>query len=101
MSYQVEHVRYTLECDACGRTEKRDLDAAEQEKGTEGWGNVFIDPHRTRFCCPDCREKVAVILNHSALAVEAARDAEEAACEHDYQQTGFHRRCTKCKKFQP
>lgn len=99
MSYQVEDVRYTLGCDACGRTEKRDLDAAEREKGTKGWGNVFIDPARTRFCCPDCREKVALILNHSELAREAARDAAEAACNHDYQQVGFLVRYTKCRAF--
>lgn len=99
MSYSVEHVRYTLECDACGRTEKRDLDAGDQEKGTKGWGNVFIDPHHSSFCCPDCREKVAVTLRHSALAIEAARAAEEAACEHDYQSCGFLMKCMKCKRY--
>lgn len=100
MSYSVKHVRYTLECDACGLVEKRDLDAGDQEKGTQGWGNVFLDRQYSSFCCPDCREKVAVILSHSELAREAARAVAEAACEHDYQQVGFLVRCTKCKRFQ-
>lgn len=32
MAYTTQHVRFMLECDACGRTEKRDLDAAEDQK---------------------------------------------------------------------
>lgn len=38
-------IRFTLECDACGRTERRDLDEPEQRKDFErdemiGWGEI-------------------------------------------------------------
>lgn len=101
MSYSVERVRYTLECDACGRIEKRDLDAnpTQHELGTKGWGRVTMIGLYERFCCPDCLEKVAIVLDHRALAEQAARDAREAACEHDYQSVGFLMKCTKCKRY--
>lgn len=101
MSYSVEHVRFTLECDACGLVEKRDMDKIDtlHSEGTQGWAAVQT-PVNSYFCCPGCLEQVSAILERRRREKEAAQAALEAACEHDYQQTGFLRRCTKCKAFQ-
>ena len=100
MSYYVEHVRFTLECDACGLTEKRDLDATpDQSAGIVGWGEVRILNRTHAFCCPDCLEKVNAILEHRVRAAQAAQAAKEAACAHDYQQRGMLAQCTKCQRW--
>lgn len=100
MSYSVEHVRYTLECDCCGHTEKRDLDARpNQELGTKGWGGVQVTNRSSHFCCPVCLEAVNAILNRREREEEAAHAAKEAACEHDYGQRGLLMQCSKCQRF--
>lgn len=101
MSYSVEHVRYTLECDCCGHTEKRDLDAYpdQVELGTKGWCSVQVLNRSTHFCCPTCVEKLNAILHHRVREAEAAHAAAVAACIHDYQQRGFFLQCTKCEEF--
>ncbi len=97
MSYSVQHVRYTLECDACGLVEKRDLDRTS-EKGTEGWARVQINV-REYFCCPGCSESVMAILTKPAHADLARAEQEQSTCKHNYQSQGLLYQCTKCKRW--
>ncbi len=97
MSYSVQHVRYTLECDACGLVEKRDLDQ-DSKKGTEGWGEVRT-PRCSGFCCPGCNESVMAILTKRARADLARTEQEQSTCKHDYQPLGLLAQCTKCKRW--
>ncbi len=101
MSYSVEHVRFTLECDCCGHTEKRDLDAhpAQTELGTKGWGAVQVINRSTHFCCPRCLESVNAILDRRVREAEAAKAAKEAACVHAYEPRGMLAQCMKCGKY--
>lgn len=97
MAYSVEHIRYTLECDACGLTEKRYLDAG-QDGGTDGWSAIRTN-WRSFFCCPGCLASVGAVLHKRELELQAAKDLTEATCAHDYQQRGLLMQCTKCKRF--
>jgi Zn finger protein HypA/HybF involved in hydrogenase expression len=97
MSYSVEHVRYTLECDACGRVEKRDLDR-ESDAGTAGWGSV-VTRSRTGFCCPECLSKVNAILDKKEVEKSEAQKKLVDDCEHDYQPRGLLMQCVKCQRF--
>lgn len=102
MSYLVEHVRYTLECDVCGRVEKRDLDAAgSQERGTQGWSAVEVEEpdHRHFFCCPECSELVAAVLLRREREAARVKQETEASCAHEWELCGMLQRCKKCKKF--
>ena len=82
MSYSVQHVRFTLECDACGLTEKRDLDSnpdpadPADPAGTRGWCAVQVLNRATHFCCPTCVAKLNAILHHREREKEAARAAD-------------------------
>jgi hypothetical protein len=98
MAYLVEHIRYTLECDACGLIEKRDLAATEEVRGADGWSEVRT-PAMSCFCCPGCLKKVSDVLLHRAREVKAAKDLAESTCEHDYQLRGLLAQCTKCKRW--
>ena len=101
MSYSAQHIRYTLECDACGIVEKRDLrDSEDHEKGTKGWGIVEV-PGRCAFCCPSCLGIVEAVLTtrQRQLADESAQ--RQANCRHHYQQRGLLAQCTKCAKWKP
>jgi hypothetical protein len=98
MAYFVQHLRFTLECDACGKVEKRDVAAEEQSKGTHGWSEV-----RTMrggfFVCPVCEDKVDAILNKRQRDEKEATRLREANCVHDYQPRGLLQQCTKCEKW--
>jgi len=103
MAYFVEHVRFTLECDACGRVEKRDLDNPEQRAdferdGMDGWGEIRTS-RQSCFCCPACVQSVTAVLGKRDRERQAAKDLAEAQCAHDYQQRGLLVQCTKCKRF--
>jgi hypothetical protein len=98
VSYSVQHVRYTLECDVCGLVEKRDQDV-ESLQGTAGWCGVQLDRHY--FCCPSCSESLRTILNHRERAAKKAQQDKEDSCEHDYQPRGLLAQCTKCEKWKP
>jgi hypothetical protein len=98
MSYSVEHVRFTLECDACGLIEKRDLDSDADKAGTLGWSLVSTG-YESVFCCPGCLKQVRAILTRREREAEAAQAALEAACKHDYQPRGMLAQCTKCKRW--
>jgi hypothetical protein len=100
MSYSVQHVRFTLECDACGNLEKRDLDA-DSEEGTRGWGEITMrtPTGRSAFCCPSCAEMVEAILTKKARAELDAKAKREAECVHDYQSRGLLSQCTKCQRW--
>lgn len=103
MPYSVEHVRFTLECDACGLTEKRDLDDVGQRKdferdGIAGWTEIRTS-WQSYFCCPACAASVGSILSKREREVQAAKDLVESNCEHDYHPSGLLARCWKCKKF--
>lgn len=97
MSYSVEHIRYTLECDVCGLTEKRDTDAGDVRTAA-GWSNVATSV-RSYFCCPGCLLNINAVLEARPLAALKARQEEVANCEHDYQPKGFLSQCAKCKVF--
>lgn len=97
MSYSVEHIRFTLECDVCGRVEKRDLDGTDLAPGTAGWGSIMTS--RSFFCCPGCTEDVNAILERRERAQKKAQEELEANCVHDYQPLGFLAQCTKCRRF--
>lgn len=98
MAYSVQHVRFTLECDACGRVEKRDLDAAQEGSGVSGWSSVETHK-RHAFCCPDCYARVLAVLLQRELAEAAAKAALEASCEHDFQPRGLLSACAKCGRW--
>lgn len=66
MPYSVQHVRFTLECDACGLVERRDLEASQEAEGTAGWSDVRTS-WRTYFCCPGCLKAVGAILSKKTL----------------------------------
>ena len=62
MAYSVQHVRVTLECDACGLVEKRDVDAGDSDI-PEGWDTVHMQSTLTSlFCCPTCSDAVFGVL---------------------------------------
>lgn len=94
MSYVVEHVRATLTCDACGKTETRESDV-DGPHLTRSWGSVscFSTSH---FCCPECLKLVWEILNRKAAADEHERREKIRTCVHEFQQRGFLRFCLKC-----
>lgn len=98
MSYSVQHVRFTLECDACGLTEKRDLDSDADKAGTRGWSLVSTG-YESAFCCPGCLEQVRSVLTQRARSEDAAQRAKQAACAHDYKPAGLLMQCSKCKRF--
>lgn len=99
MSYLVEHIRYTLECDVCGRVEKRDHDAPGSEAmGIHGWSTVQTR-ERSFFCCPECRELVDAVLLRREREVERVKQETEASCAHEWELCGMLQRCKKCKKF--
>jgi len=95
MAYSVQHVRFTLECDACGHTEKRDLDGSAQESdGVIGWAMVSSNL-ASRFCCPVCLDSVEAVLNKKKRAEQEA----VLNCVHNYHQRGLLMQCTKCRCF--
>lgn len=100
MPYLVQHVRFTLECDACGLTEQRDLDADKEAEGCSGWSEVRTH-WRSYFCCPGCLRRVDAILNQRELDAQEAQKQTEAKCEHVYQQSGLLMRCAKCLRYRP
>lgn len=99
MSYSVEHVRFTLECDACGLIEKRDLDADQESKGTLGWDTIRTYA-RTFFCCPTCVEAVGAVLNKRERDLQEAKALQQANCIHEYNQQGFYKKCPKCGRWE-
>jgi hypothetical protein len=101
MPYLVEHVRFTLECDACGRTEKRDMDASREKYGLVGWSDVRTSVYGFRFCCPDCAGLVNQILSKRDRETLEASAHQQANCAHEYVQRGLLAQCTKCEKFKP
>lgn len=100
MGYRVEHVRYTLECDACGKVEQRDLDK-DGSHALEGWQNITIEGRYSRFCCPECTTKVRLILNSKEIAAKIAQKKLEDECEHEYLPRGLLAQCVKCTKWKP
>ena len=98
MAYTCEHVRFTLECDACGLVEKRDMDAESAGTGCAGWDEVRTQT-RSAFCCPSCVQSVLAILGKHAREQREAKAAIEANCAHDYQPRGLLAQCTKCQKW--
>jgi uncharacterized Zn finger protein len=100
MAYSVQHVRFTLECAACGLVEKRDLDASKEAEGTHGWSEVRTR-WRSYFCCPGCLKDLGAVLNKKSLAEQEATKAAEADCAHDYRSRGFLMQCAKCGLFKP
>ncbi len=61
VSYLVKHIRFTLECDACGTVEIRDVSAEREIEGIHGWGSIMM-PQSQYFCCPGCLNKVNTML---------------------------------------
>lgn len=74
MPYSVQHIRTTLECDACGRIETRDFDsnAASAAEMISGWGIVQLSV--AHFCCPACLERVREIIFARERACEKGRN---------------------------
>lgn len=99
MPYLVEHVRYTLLCDCCGRVEKRDLDASQETQGTHGWSEIRT-PWRSYICCPTCQDSVQAILDKKEREEKAAQALNEETCAHDYRRSGFAMRCRICQRCQ-
>lgn len=102
MAYSVEHIRFTLTCDACGLVEKRDLEKDDQ-RGTQGWYSV-CNANDSVFCCPSCAALVNDILYKKLREKNAAEQAKIENCDHeyqrrDYQRRGFLMQCSKCGKF--
>lgn len=64
MSYTVQCVRCTYECDACGLVQKYDADAGGS---APDWKVTHCGP-RSWLCCPACTRKVEAVLK--ALPLE-------------------------------
>lgn len=95
MSYSVQQVRATYECDACGEVAKFDADEAPEKP--ENWMSAQL--HIYQFlCCPACVEKVSAVLFAKQRAEVAARDALIRDCTHTFIQRGFIQLCSKCGK---
>ena len=97
MSYSVQHIRYTLECDCCGLVKKHDLDVDDNEE-LKSWKTVMM-PMRHFFCCPKCLDDVSAILEKRDREQVAAKEALIANCVHDIHPRGLLRACTKCGKW--
>lgn len=105
MTYSVQHVRVTLECDACGRIEKRNFDSpstADSEM-IVGWGLVEVGTGTgtgQSFCCPECIEKLNAIVLARPRAEAKAKADLIANCQHpEFVQRGLLRQCSKCGTF--
>jgi hypothetical protein len=104
MSYSVHHVRYTFECDVCGRVEKHDEDdpnfSATEHLHLRAWANVNVEA-RQLLCCPACTENIRAVVYAVPRAAAKAQADKVKNCEHTYVQRGFVQMCSECGSTKP
>lgn len=100
MSFSVQHVRYTFECDVCGLVERHDQaeDFDVEQHRRLVWQTVNVSAWQY-LCCPACLETIqAIVLARSRAEAKANAD-KIAACNHSYAPRGLLQQCTQCKVF--
>lgn len=73
MSYKVEHVRVTLECDCCGLVEKQEAKPEQEQVVLKYWGSISVGSI-SFFACPACNAQVLAIIGKKEREEKEAKE---------------------------